>query len=169
TAAALGSLPHSSLAPCFPLAPAARLAPTRSFLRPTCRSLPQCLAVAAPSEFAASVRGTLRPVASAQSVPVDVAWFRSDRIPAHLAPAARPPMPATRLRRYATLPLRSPTPATPFPAPSPRAHRYRRTPATSRGSNCSPSAFLHLRTIPAHPARLVPACVAASAAPRGPQ
>src|SRR5712672_1628013 len=144
------------------------LAPRCKFSASTFRSLSQCLAAGVPSAHAASIRGTPRPVVSARSAPANEPWFQCDRTPVRRGLAVHPPMPATRLHRHATLPPRSPKLAMSFPAASPHPPQCRRTPATSRGSNCSPSAFRRLKTTPARPVRLAPVCVATSIAPHAP-
>src|SRR6266404_606074 len=113
-----------------------RFAPCCKFSPSTCQSLPQCLAAEVPSAHAASTRGTPRPAVSARSAPANEPWFQLDRTPVRRELVAHPPMPATKLRRYAVLPPRFPKLAMSFPAASPHPRRYRRTPATSRGSNC---------------------------------
>src|SRR5258706_491831 len=112
------------------------LAPCGKFSAFTCPSLPQCLAVEVPSAHAASTRGTPRPAESARSAPANEPWFQCDRMPVLRGLVAHPPMPATKPRRCAVLPLRFPKLATSFPAASPHPRQYRRTPATGRGSNC---------------------------------
>src|SRR6267378_8294255 len=106
------------------------------FSASTFRSLSQCLAAEVPSARAASTRGTPRPAVSARSAPANEPWFQLDRTPVRRELVTHPPMPATKLRRCAVLPPRFPKLATSFPAASPHPRRYRRTPATSRGSNC---------------------------------
>src|SRR5712671_5240055 len=144
------------------------LAPRCKFSAFTCPSLPQRLAAGVPSAHVASTRGTPRPAESARSAPANEPWFQCDRTPVRRGLAVHPPMPVTRLRRYATLPPRSPKLAMSFPAASPHPPQCRRTPATSLGSNCSPSAFRRLKTRPARPVRLAPVCVAKSVAPHVP-
>src|SRR5712671_7044470 len=134
----------------------------------TGRSLSQCLAAEVPSAHVASTRGIPRLAVSAPSAPANERLFQSDRMLVRPGLVAHPPMPATRLRRYATLPPRSPKLAMSFPAASPHPPQCRRTPATSLGSNCSPSAFRRLKTRPARPVRLAPVCVAKSIAPHVP-
>src|SRR5882762_4249686 len=112
------------------------LAPRYKFFASTFRSLSQCLAAEAPSAHAALTRGRPRPAVSARSAPANEPWFQCDRTPVRRELVAHPPMPATKPRRYAVLPLRFPKLATSFPAASPHPRRCRQTPATSRGSNC---------------------------------
>src|SRR5712672_2547937 len=145
------------------------LAPCGKFSAFTCPSLPQCLAVEVPSALAASTRGTPRPAVSARSAPANEPSFQCDRTPVRRGLAVHPPMPATRLHRHANPPPRSPKLAMSFPAASPHPPQCRRTPATSLGSNCSPSAFRRLKTTPARPVRLAPVCVAKSIAPHVPR
>src|SRR6267154_1428220 len=144
------------------------LAPCCKFSASTFRSLSQCLAAEVPSAHAASTHGTPRPGGSARSAPANERLFQSDRMLVRPGLAVHPPMPVTRLRRYATLPPRSPKLAMSFPAASPHPPQCRRTPATSLDSNCSPFAFRRLKTIPVRPVRLAPVCVATSIAPRVP-
>src|SRR5712671_4052629 len=145
------------------------LAPRYKFSASTFRSLSQCLAAEVPSARAASTRGTPRLAVSARSALANEPWFQCDRMLVRRGLAVHPPMPATRLRRYATLPPRSPKLAMSFPAASPHPRQCQQTPATSLGSNCSPSAFRRLKTRPARPVRLAPVCVATSIAPRVPR
>src|SRR5712671_5380045 len=144
------------------------LAPCGKFSAFTCPSLPQCLAVEVPSAHAASTRGTPRPAESARSALANEPWFQCDRMLVPRGLAVHPPMPATRMHRHATLPPRSPKLAMSFPAASPHPPQCRRMPATSLGSNCSPSAFRRLKPRPARPVRLAPVCVAKSIAPHVP-
>src|SRR5258707_13774067 len=117
------------------------LAPRYKFSASTFRSLSQCLAVEVPSAHAASTRGTPRPAEATRSATANERLFQCDRTLVRPGLAVHPPMPATRRHRYATLPPRSPKLAMSFPAASPHPLQYRRTPATSLGSNCSPFAF----------------------------
>src|SRR5712671_5114183 len=144
------------------------LAPRYKFSASTFRSLSQCLAAGVPSAHAASTRGTPRLAVSARSALANEPWLHCDRMLVHPRLVAHPPMPATRLRRYANPPPRSPKLAMSFPAASPHPPQCRRTPATSLGSNCSPSAFRRLKPRPARPVRLAPVCVAKSIAPHVP-
>src|SRR6267154_6443224 len=145
------------------------LAPCHEFSASTFRSLSQCLAAGVPSAHAASTRGTPRLAVSARSALANEPWFQCDRMLVHPRLVAHLPMPVTRPHRYATLPPRSPKLAMSFPAASPHPPQCRRTPATSLGSNCSPSAFRRLKTTPARPVRLAPVCVAKSIAPHVPR
>src|SRR6266850_5527067 len=122
------------------------LAPCCKFSASTCRSLPQCLGAGVPSAHAASTRGTPRPAESARSALANEPWFQCDRMLVPQGLAVHPPMPVTRLHRYATLPPRSPKLAMSFPAAWQYQRQYRRTPATNPDSNCSPFAFHHLKT-----------------------